>query len=88
MFRLGGGKGKGSSILGGAFLPCLYPEMVEDTVRIVNETIKDKIQVNLVIKNRAGGNAPPDRPEDRRPTPLGKAGEFFLNSSLSTNTKD
>jgi len=36
----------------------LDPEMIEDTVRIVNEAIKDKIQVNLIINNRAGGNAP------------------------------
>ena len=33
----------------------LDPEMIEDTVKIVNEAIKDKIQVNLIIKNRAGG---------------------------------
>ena len=33
-------------------------EMIEDTVKIVNEAIKDKIQVNLIINNRAGGNAP------------------------------
>ena len=36
----------------------LDPEMVEDTVKIVTEAIKDKIQVNLIINNRAGGNAP------------------------------
>ncbi len=36
----------------------LDPEMIEDTVKIVNEAIKDKIQVNLIINNRAGGNAP------------------------------
>ena len=34
------------------------PEMIEDTVKIVNEAIKKKIQVNLIINNRAGGNAP------------------------------
>ena len=33
------------------------PEMIEDTAQIVNEVIKDKIQVNLIINNRAGGNA-------------------------------
>ena len=33
-------------------------EMIEDTVKIVNEAIKGKIQVNLIINNRAGGNAP------------------------------
>jgi hypothetical protein len=32
--------------------------MIEHTVKIVNEAIKDKIQVNLIINNRAGGNAP------------------------------
>ena len=36
----------------------LNPEMIEDTVKIVNEAIKDRIQVNLIINNRAGGNAP------------------------------
>ncbi len=36
----------------------LDPEMIEDTVKIANEAIKDKIQVNLIINNRAGGNAP------------------------------
>ena len=36
----------------------LDPEMVEDTVKIVKEAIKDKVQVNLIINNRAGGNAP------------------------------
>ena len=36
----------------------LDPEMIEDTVEIVNEAVKDKIQVSLFINNRAGGNAP------------------------------
>jgi len=36
----------------------LDPEMIEDTVKIVNEAGKDKIRVNLIINNRAGGNAP------------------------------
>ena len=36
----------------------LNPEMIEDTVKIVNEAIKDKVRVNLIINNRAGGNAP------------------------------
>jgi hypothetical protein len=35
----------------------LDPEMIEDTVKIVNQAIKDKTQVNLIINNRAGGNA-------------------------------
>ncbi len=33
-------------------------EMIEDTAKIVNEAMKDKVQVNLIINNRAGGNAP------------------------------
>ena len=36
----------------------LDPEMIEDTARIVEEAMKDKIRVNLIINNRAGGNAP------------------------------
>jgi hypothetical protein len=36
----------------------LDPEMIEDTTRIVNEATKDKVEVNLIINNRAGGNAP------------------------------
>jgi len=36
----------------------LDPEMIEDTTRIVNEAIKEKIQLNLIINNRTGGNAP------------------------------
>ena len=36
----------------------LDPEMIEDTIEIVNEAIKEKIQVNLIIDNRVGGNAP------------------------------
>jgi hypothetical protein len=36
----------------------LHPEMIEDAVKIVKEAIEDNIQVNLIINNRAGGNAP------------------------------
>ena len=36
----------------------LDSEMIEDTAKIVTEAIKDKVQVNLIINNRAGGNAP------------------------------
>ena len=36
----------------------LDPEMIEDTAKIVNEAQKDKVQVNLIINNRDGGNAP------------------------------
>ena len=35
----------------------LDPERIEDTEKIVNEAIKDKVQVCLIINNRAGGNA-------------------------------
>jgi len=36
----------------------LDPEMIEDTAKIINEAIRDKVQVNLIIDNRAGANAP------------------------------
>jgi len=36
----------------------LDSEMIEDTAKIVNEAVKDRLQVNLIINNRAGGNAP------------------------------
>ena len=36
----------------------LDPEMIEDTAKIVSEAIKEKLQVNLISNNRAGGNAP------------------------------
>ena len=36
----------------------LDSEMIEDTAKIVNEAIKDRLQGNRVINNRAGGNAP------------------------------
>ncbi len=36
----------------------LDPEMIEDTAKIVNAAMKDWAQVNLIINNRAGGNAP------------------------------
>jgi hypothetical protein len=40
-------------------VPCMLDsEMIEDTAKIVNEAMKDKVQVNLIINNRAGGNAP------------------------------
>ena len=31
--------------------------MIEDTAKIVNEAVKDKAQVNLIINDCAGGNA-------------------------------
>jgi len=36
----------------------LDPEMIEDTAKIVNEAGKDKVQVNLIINNRAGNKDP------------------------------
>jgi hypothetical protein len=36
----------------------LDPEIIEDTAKIVNEAQKDRVQVSLIINNRAGGNAP------------------------------
>jgi hypothetical protein len=33
-------------------------EMIEDTIRIVNEAIKDRVQVNLIIEHGAEANAP------------------------------
>ena len=33
-------------------------EMIEDTAKIVNEAMKNKVQVNLIINNRAGGTPP------------------------------
>jgi hypothetical protein len=32
--------------------------MIEDTAKIINKAIKDRLQVNLIINNRTGGNAP------------------------------
>lgn len=36
----------------------LDPEMIEDILPIINEAVKDKYRVNLIINNRVGGNAP------------------------------
>ena len=36
----------------------LDPEMIEDTAKIVNEAGKDKVQLNLIINNRAGNKDP------------------------------
>jgi hypothetical protein len=36
----------------------LDPEMIEDTTKTMNEAQKNKVQVRLIINNRAGGNAP------------------------------
>jgi len=36
----------------------LDPGMIEDAAKIVNEALKEKMQVNFIINNRIGGNAP------------------------------
>ena len=36
----------------------LQPEMVLETVEIVKDAIEKGVLVNLIINNRAGGNAP------------------------------
>lgn len=36
----------------------LQPEMVLDTVEIIKGAVEKGILVNLIINNRAGGNAP------------------------------
>jgi uncharacterized protein YecE (DUF72 family) len=36
----------------------LDPEMIEDTAKIVNAALNDRLRVNLIVNNRAGGNAP------------------------------
>jgi len=36
----------------------LQPEMVFDAVEIVKSAIEKGVRVNLIINNRAGGNAP------------------------------
>jgi len=36
----------------------LDSQMIEDTAKIINVAMGDKIQVSLIINNRAGGNAP------------------------------
>jgi uncharacterized protein YecE (DUF72 family) len=36
----------------------LDPEMIEDILSIINEAVGDGYRVNLIINNRAGGNAP------------------------------
>ena len=46
----------------------LDSEMIEDTAKIVNEAVKDRLQVNLIINNRAGGNA---RPRSLKRSPTG-----------------
>lgn len=66
----------------------LDAEMIEDTVKIVNEATKDKEPGEPHYQQPRWRQRPPERPENRRPAPLGKAREFVLNSSLSTNTKD
>jgi hypothetical protein len=46
------------------------PKMIEQTIKIMDEAIKDKTQVNLIINNRAGDDAPPS---SSRRSPIGSA---------------
>ncbi len=32
--------------------------MIEDTAKIVNAALNDRLRVNLIVNNQAGGNAP------------------------------
>ena len=36
----------------------MSPQMISDTVEITEEGIKDGVYVNVIVNNRAGGNAP------------------------------
>ena len=36
----------------------MNPEMITDTIEIIRNGVKDGVQVNVIINNRAGGNAP------------------------------
>jgi hypothetical protein len=36
----------------------LHPSMVEDTAELMWEAIDDNIRINIIVNNRAGGNAP------------------------------
>jgi phosphoheptose isomerase len=36
----------------------MNPEMIADTVEIIRNAVKDGVQVNVIINNRTGGNAP------------------------------
>jgi len=40
------------------FCGMLDPEMIEDTVRTVNEAMRDNTQVNLIVNTSARGNTP------------------------------
>jgi len=54
----------------------LEPEMIEDTAKIMNEAQKNKVQVNLIINNRAAATLP-NRREDGRLASLGKKQGLF-----------
>ena len=36
----------------------MNPEMIDDTIQIIMEGIRRRKRMNLIINNRAGGNAP------------------------------
>lgn len=35
------------------------PGMVQDTTQLIKRGIEDKVRINVIVNNRAGGNAPP-----------------------------
>jgi tripartite-type tricarboxylate transporter receptor subunit TctC len=36
----------------------LQPGMIDETVRLIQQGMEHGVQVNVVVNNRAGGNAP------------------------------
>jgi hypothetical protein len=36
----------------------MNPEMIDDTVQIIMEGVRQRKKMNLIINNRAGGNGP------------------------------
>jgi len=62
----------------------LDPEMIEDTAKIVNKALNYRHRANLIINNRAGGNAPSDRREDSGSAAFGKTAKTFLTPLIST----
>jgi hypothetical protein len=36
----------------------LDPKMIEDAVELMRKALKRRIRINVIINNRAGGNAP------------------------------
>jgi hypothetical protein len=55
-----------------------YPEMIENTAKIVNEAVNDKVRV-IHHKQPSRRQSPADCPTDRRPAKFGDATRGFLN---------